>query len=211
MSRVARLAAAKGGERRAVLELAGTAHRAHGRRISMRLDVVGAGHGLRPGIGAQTDDRTQHSAIAPHNSAASPNARCANFKCANFECANRPDGASPKRGVAGVRRPRTPTVIILPRRPWPRNAAPRLRNRCVAAIPFPRTASGGARMMTYVTFASRSQQPAFQSERHAALFPHDGINIAFFDEGKGDPVVLVRGFSSTAQVELGLSPAGRRR
>ena len=31
-------------------------------------------------------------------------------------------------------------------------------------------------------------------------FSHDGVDIAFFDEGKGDPVVLVHGFASTAQV-----------
>ena len=31
-------------------------------------------------------------------------------------------------------------------------------------------------------------------------FAHDGVDIAFLDEGKGDPIVLVHGFASTAQV-----------
>lgn len=48
-------------------------------------------------------------------------------------------------------------------------------------------------------------------------FSHDGVDIAFFDEGKGDPVVLVHGFASTAQVNwvypgwtATLTRAGRR-
>ena len=65
MSRVARLAAAKGGKTRASPQTCGPRrHRAHGRRVqSGELDVVGAGHRLRSGIGAQTDDRTQHRAL----------------------------------------------------------------------------------------------------------------------------------------------------
>ena len=44
-------------------------HRAHGGRVrSGELDVVGAGHRLRSGIGAQTDDRTQHRALLRHRS-----------------------------------------------------------------------------------------------------------------------------------------------
>ena len=31
-------------------------------------------------------------------------------------------------------------------------------------------------------------------------FSHDGVDIAFLDEGKGEPIVLVHGFASTAQV-----------
>src|SRR5207244_7141967 len=31
-------------------------------------------------------------------------------------------------------------------------------------------------------------------------FRHDGVEIAFFDEGQGKPIVLVHGFASTAQV-----------
>ena len=31
-------------------------------------------------------------------------------------------------------------------------------------------------------------------------FAHDGVDIAFLDEGTGDPIVLVHGFASTAQV-----------
>src|SRR5262245_58522586 len=48
-------------------------------------------------------------------------------------------------------------------------------------------------------------------------FRHDGVEIAFLDEGKGDPIVLVHGFASTAEVNwrypgwiATLTAAGRR-
>ena len=48
-------------------------------------------------------------------------------------------------------------------------------------------------------------------------FAHDGVDIAFLDEGEGAPIVLVHGFASTAQVNwrhpgwVGtLTGAGRR-
>ena len=48
-------------------------------------------------------------------------------------------------------------------------------------------------------------------------FAHDGVDIAFLDEGTGDPIVLVHGFASTAQVNwvypgwvATLTKAGRR-
>src|SRR6516225_7565212 len=48
-------------------------------------------------------------------------------------------------------------------------------------------------------------------------FQHDGVEIAFFDEGEGDPIVLVHGFASTAEVNwvypgwvATLTAAGRR-
>ena len=48
-------------------------------------------------------------------------------------------------------------------------------------------------------------------------FAHDSVDIAFLDEGKGDPIVLVHGFASTAQVNwvypgwvATLTRAGRR-
>jgi pimeloyl-ACP methyl ester carboxylesterase len=48
-------------------------------------------------------------------------------------------------------------------------------------------------------------------------FQHDGVEIAFLDEGKGDPIVLVHGFASTAEVNwvypgwlATLTAAGRR-
>jgi len=48
-------------------------------------------------------------------------------------------------------------------------------------------------------------------------FRHDGVEIAFFDEGQGKPIVLVHGFASTAQVNwvypgwvTSLTDAGRR-
>ena len=48
-------------------------------------------------------------------------------------------------------------------------------------------------------------------------FRHDGVDIAFLDEGEGEPVVLVHGFASTAQVNwvhpgwvATLTKAGRR-
>jgi pimeloyl-ACP methyl ester carboxylesterase len=48
-------------------------------------------------------------------------------------------------------------------------------------------------------------------------FAHDGVDIAFLDEGKGAPIVLVHGFASTAQVNwvhpgwvATLTGAGRR-
>src|SRR5262245_29492162 len=48
-------------------------------------------------------------------------------------------------------------------------------------------------------------------------FRHDGVDIAFLDEGEGDPVVLIHGFASTAAVNwvhpgwvTTLTRAGRR-
>jgi pimeloyl-ACP methyl ester carboxylesterase len=48
-------------------------------------------------------------------------------------------------------------------------------------------------------------------------FEHDGVEIAFLDEGAGEPIVLVHGFASTAQVNwvypgwvTALTAAGRR-
>jgi pimeloyl-ACP methyl ester carboxylesterase len=48
-------------------------------------------------------------------------------------------------------------------------------------------------------------------------FEHDGVEIAFLDEGRGDPIVLVHGFASTAKVNwvhpgwvATLTGAGRR-
>src|SRR5262249_50408809 len=65
--------------------------------------------------------------------------------------------------------------------------------------------------------------PAVQSEDEALRganmqrFQHDGVEIAFLDEGEGDPIVLVHGFASTAEVNwvnpswvTTLTKAGRR-
>ena len=48
-------------------------------------------------------------------------------------------------------------------------------------------------------------------------FQHDGVDIAFLDEGAGEPIVLVHGFASNAQVNwvypgwiTVLTRAGRR-
>src|ERR1700730_2682623 len=48
-------------------------------------------------------------------------------------------------------------------------------------------------------------------------FEHDGVEIAFLDEGQGEPIVLVHGFASTANVNwvhpgwvATLARAGRR-
>jgi pimeloyl-ACP methyl ester carboxylesterase len=48
-------------------------------------------------------------------------------------------------------------------------------------------------------------------------FQHDGVDIAFLDEGQGEPIVLVHGFASTAEVNwvhpgwvATLTKAGRR-
>src|SRR3984893_6274506 len=51
----------------------------------------------------------------------------------------------------------------------------------------------------------------------ASCFSHDAVEIAFLDEGRGEPIVLVHGFASTAQVNwvhpgwvATLTRAGRR-
>ena len=78
MSRVARLAAAKGGKTRAILKLAGRArYRAHDGRLRSRdVGVLGDPDGLRLGVVAQAHDRADHRAPlrAPP---ASPRARVA--------------------------------------------------------------------------------------------------------------------------------------
>src|SRR4030081_1222643 len=67
------------------------------------------------------------------------------------------------------------------------------------------------------TFASRSRQPAFALMNDMQRFAHDGVDIAFLDEGEGAPIVLVHGFASTAQVNwrhpgwVGTLTAARRR
>ena len=65
MSKIARLAATKGGKTRAILKLAGrSAIVTDGGRVQSReLDAVGDRHGLRLGVGAQTDDRTRHRTL----------------------------------------------------------------------------------------------------------------------------------------------------
>src|SRR5579863_8193282 len=56
--------------------------------------------------------------------------------------------------------------------------------------------------------------------RHGGRMPqftHDGVEIAFFDQGEGEPIVLVHGFASTKEVNwimpgwvATLTGAGRR-
>src|SRR6202161_3647408 len=53
--------------------------------------------------------------------------------------------------------------------------------------------------------------------RAMSSFSHDGVKIAFFDEGEGEPVVLVHGFASNKEVNwvspgwvTTLTGAGRR-
>ena len=72
MSRIARLAATKGGKTRASPQTCRPrCHRAHRWRIqSCELDAVGPGHGLRSGIGAQKGDRTYHRALLRASAAA---------------------------------------------------------------------------------------------------------------------------------------------
>src|SRR5262245_30487316 len=68
-----------------------------------------------------------------------------------------------------------------------------------------------------------SNDPAVRSEDEALRganmqrFQYDGVEIAFLDEGEGDPIVLVHGFASTADVNWvypgwvsTLTRAGRR-
>ena len=69
----------------------------------------------------------------------------------------------------------------------------------------------------------RSSVPAVRPEDEALgsanmqRFQHEGVEIAFLDEGEGDPIVLVHGFASTAEVNwvypgwvATLTNAGRR-
>src|SRR6202051_2292913 len=53
--------------------------------------------------------------------------------------------------------------------------------------------------------------------RAMSSFSHDGVEIAFFDEGEGEPIVLVHGFASNKEVNWvapgwvpTLTRAGRR-
>ena len=133
MSRVARLAAAKGGKTRAVLKLAG-----RGAIVltvgafnlaNWMLWALVTAFGLVSALKRMTERSTERYCARRRRARA--NARCANFKCANFKCANRPDGASANK--VRYRRPQQRRRSLLsPRRPWCRNAAPRLRNRSYA-------------------------------------------------------------------------------
>src|SRR5262249_23003452 len=122
---------------------------------------------------------------------------------------------------------RTPRVWPLPARPSPRAAR---KHRSVVSGA---TQSGLRRLVSRFRsspeFAARSDAnatlvkirlaiaPVCRSKRGMQRFQHNGIEIAFLDEGEGAPIVLVHGFASNTQVNwvypgwvTTLTRAGRR-
>src|SRR5207245_9445090 len=66
-------------------------------------------------------------------------------------------------------------------------------------VPPSATASAAERAAPHRTCAL-PQQRRVECGARMQTFRHDGIEIAYLDEGEGDPIVLIHGFASTAAV-----------
>src|SRR5690348_10463084 len=74
---------------------------------------------------------------------------------------------------------------------------------------------GRCRAACSTSFHALSRGPFMMA--HMPRFTHDGVEIAFLDEGEGEPIVLVHGFASNKEVNwvfpgwvTTLTRAGRR-
>ena len=134
MSRVARLAAAKGGKTRAVLKLAG-----RGAIVltvgafnlaNWMLWALVTAFGLVSALKRMTERSTERY-CARRRRRRVRERQVRELQVRELQGANRPDGASANK--VRYRRPQKRRRSLLsPRRPWRRNAAPRLRNRSYA-------------------------------------------------------------------------------
>ena len=226
MSRIARLAAAKGGKTRAILKLAGrgaivltvgTFNLAMWMFWAM-LTVLGFVSSLKRMTERTTERycaRRKLRLARKREQLACQQAR-AGAACGSAR-RRRADGHL--HDVAGAR---SAPAVGLSRRGGRRGRALRRRHRAARGPQAgPRLGSRRAESIPCCrSSARRRRAPAVNSDRCPVpcdAFAHDGVEIAFLDEGAGEPIVLVHGFASNAQVNwvhpgwvATLTRAGRR-